>query len=776
MGKQVKKASLSKGRASWCVIFRHPVCRAPNGQSLRIRRGLGTREETTAKEMIAQLNDLLSDESWWSPAKRGEAAMRFDERVVRAFFDDMEPTDRDTWDERESVLPLPGGKDSNDGYARILMVGTTGSGKTTLVRQLLGTDPKTERFPSTSAAKTTVSDLEVILEDGPFRAVVTFFDRNLIRQYIADCVLTAIVSAAEGMSEPDIRRRFLEHADQRFRLSYVLGTFAESAASDELEDEDEDPDELFGDSPEVVNEDEHLLLRAKLDAYFVRVREFSEEYRARIVAAAERLGIDLANAPRPERDKLEETIEDEITRDEKFHSLIDDIHDDCEARFDQLAVGKLSKGKDGWPTAWRFESADREEFISTINRFSSNYAPHFGRLLTPFVEGIRVAGPFQPAWHSGTRPKLVILDGQGLGHTANSVSSVSTRVTRRYQICDAILLVDNAAQPMQAATHSAIESLVSSGHESKLILCFTHFDEVHGDNLVGFGARQNHVLGSFENVIANIAKTHGRYADRSLRASIPDRTLFLANVQKILDLKAKRTRNELQRLLHAVALTILPPEPVEYTPVYDIANLVLAIQKAAAEYHDHWRGSLSLGSRSGVAPEHWTRIKALTRRLGIFRQDEYDSLKPVADLIRILQSHLSQFLAQPLGWDPTLPPENEETHAAAIDLIRKEAFSRLHDFSRRRILDECISGWAEAYDYRGTGSTKLRARSIIELYSTAAPIPNEMPGPDANEFLNEMRTLAIEAIETGGGKMKGWSREEVASKSQETSAAPRTEN
>ncbi len=357
------------------------------------------------------------------------------------------------------------------------------------------------------------------------------------------------------------------------------------------------------------------------------------------------------------------------------------------------------------------------------------------------------------------------MTGQGLGHTADAVSSVSTRVTKRYQLCDAIMLVDNAAQPMQAATYSAVESLVASGHESKLILCFTHFDEVKGDNLVGFPARQNHVLGSFENVIANITKSHGRFADRSLRSAIPDRTIFLANIQKQLAPGARRTRDELQRMLTAVSATILPPEPVDYRPVYDVANLVLAIQKAAVEFHDRWRGVLSMGSRSGVAPEHWTRIKALARRLGIFKQDEYDTLKPVADLIRILQSHLSQFLAQPLGWDPANPPDDDESHAAAIDLIRKEAFTRLHDLSRRRVLDECISGWAEAYEFRGEGSTRLRARSIIDLYSTAAPVPNEMPGADANEFLDEMRSLAFESVEAGGGRMKGWSREDVSRES-----------
>ncbi|MGE3966461.1 MAG: hypothetical protein AB7I09_20365 [Planctomycetota bacterium] len=110
------------------MIFRHPVCKAPNGQSLRVRRALGTRDEIAAAELVEQVNTLLSDKAWRSPARRSEAERLFDDKVVRAFFDDMEPIERDTWAERESTLPLPGG-DANDGYARMLMVGTTGSGK-----------------------------------------------------------------------------------------------------------------------------------------------------------------------------------------------------------------------------------------------------------------------------------------------------------------------------------------------------------------------------------------------------------------------------------------------------------------------------------------------------------------------------------------------------------------------------------------------------------------------------------------------------------------------
>lgn len=56
----------------------------------------------------------------------------------------------------------------------MILVGPTGAGKTSLLRHLIGTDPEKERFPSTSAARTTISDTEVICavtED--YEAVVT---------------------------------------------------------------------------------------------------------------------------------------------------------------------------------------------------------------------------------------------------------------------------------------------------------------------------------------------------------------------------------------------------------------------------------------------------------------------------------------------------------------------------------------------------------------------------------------------------------------------------
>jgi hypothetical protein len=122
---------------------------------------------------------------------------------------------------------------------------------------------------------------------------------------------------------------------------------------------------------------------------------------------------------------------------------------EIEKRFDLLPPGIVTKTRQGWPLTWKGEwpVEKRREFITSISRFSSNYAPLYGRLLTPLVNGVRVAGPFSPKWKDGQTPKLVLFDGEGLGHTPKSSSSVSTGVSRLIEAADAVLLVDNAAQP-----------------------------------------------------------------------------------------------------------------------------------------------------------------------------------------------------------------------------------------------------------------------------------------------------------------------------------------
>src|SRR5439155_26504997 len=97
---------------------------------------------------------------------------------------------------------------SGDGYATVLLLGTTGSGKTTLVRQFMGT--VTEKFPSTAPGRTTVADQEFILRaSGDYEAVVTFMPRDLVVARVEDALADAALFHLQGRKRSAVERAFL---------------------------------------------------------------------------------------------------------------------------------------------------------------------------------------------------------------------------------------------------------------------------------------------------------------------------------------------------------------------------------------------------------------------------------------------------------------------------------------------------------------------------------------------------------------------------------------
>ena len=140
MANKTYKASKtrSQDRPGWSVIFSHPLRTDTRGKSgLKVRRGLGTKDDAEADRLVEQLNTLLGDSSWWSLDRRTEAEQRFDGTVVKAFFDKIEVGKIKSKDRRETIIPLP---KPEEGYVRVMLVGSTGAGKTTLLRQLIGSE------------------------------------------------------------------------------------------------------------------------------------------------------------------------------------------------------------------------------------------------------------------------------------------------------------------------------------------------------------------------------------------------------------------------------------------------------------------------------------------------------------------------------------------------------------------------------------------------------------------------------------------------------------
>ena len=740
----IYKASLSQGRQKLCVIFCHPMI-----EGVRVRRGLGTDNREEALAIIADINAMLANADFHKLGARELAERQFHKKAVSAFYDHdrLRAALVDPWEKRD-VLPLP-----SDSFSIVQIVGSFGVGKTTLVRQLIGTDHGKGSFPAWGKGKTTICDTEIICAPGDYSAVVSFASRDRILGYIEECVEAAVRAASEGLKDDVVSRRFLEHSEQRFRLSYILGKLAvQKAAKDEdgeLDFDEDDEDEADGEN-EITATTE--LTDREREANSKRLADWIDRCKtiaASVMSETEREMGTRQDELSPELvDEFFERLYKRLKGNEALNAIVDEVLDAVEERFSLLAGESVDTDNSGWPVRWQMTSSDRAEFLHRVARFSSNYERQYGRLLTPLVDGIRVKGPFKPAgWaDSAEVPPLVILDGEGLGHVSTTATVVPTSVTKRFELAHAILLVDTAETAMTAGPQALLRRVVVAGHEQKLAVVFTHFDQMKADTFAVGGAgaadKQNFVAASLEQAIAGLddALDSQTGASRRVRRQLAERVFYVGRLHERLDgdsKKTKGTRKALNRLLDFLVASGLPEAPTEATPCYDLAYLFPGIEKATGQFQD--------AMNNQIFGEHWKRIEALTKRFAKQWDDKYKHLQPVASLQTFLAERLAVFWAKPKSWKP--PSCSQEAKDVAIQKVTREFSSRVDKYVSERFRQDYLPAWSNAYDRSGPGSGRARARDVSAIDEEVAPVPSEERN---SKLFDDIRRLCREAIEAAG--------------------------
>ena len=742
-----------EGRGTWVLTFRHPVVKETDGKAgRRIRRSAGTPNDAEADRLVQQLNTLLADATLWSAASRETAAPRFDPIVVAAFYDVIELPLPDPWELRNQRLGLP---DEDDGYSRVSLLGAIGSGKSTFLRQVIGTDPKRDRFPSTSTSRTTTSDLEVIAADEDlYRAVVAFMPEAEARILVEECVADAALVIAEGRTSAEAARHFLEHREQRFRLKYVVGPLPREEAPVDWPLDDADAIDVEEDEPSLIDalDPDEKQRSAQLVASWLRD---IETLGRNSYAAFEELFGRLSDVESTERDDAVALILDEIERSESFRSLVDRVMDEISDRADDISAGEVERSGTGWPLIWTLTTADREAFIESVRRFSSNHAAEWGRSLAPLIKGIRLRGRFKPDWMTHV-PRIVWLDGEGIGHRPSVETSLPLTVTSRFDDVQLILLVDSATAPMQAASLAAMRAILAQGHHRKLALTFTKMDLMGGVNFPDLESRREFVRYSIDNALNALGESVGGSVGRDFRKLLSDRTFYLSRIHKELPDGARATRGEVQRIIDMASTAIRPWVPKPAAPIYDDALLVLRIQKAMELFHGRWDALLGLRVEPNVDRQHWATIKALTRRLARGTATRYRDLDPAGDFVALMTDQIGRYLEGPVEWMPANATEEERNEA--IGAMRRAVAVLMHEEGFRRLIRDRMMDWAKAFEVSGPGSTIPRARRIRDLYDSAAPIPNEAPTQAAHRFVTDLIDLVGTGIESAGGAVKSRTR------------------
>jgi len=620
-------------------------------------------------------------------------------------------------------MPLPPKIGKRGPIPRVLVVGGTGVGKSRFIQHLLQTT--SINFPMRGAGRTTVADTEIIVDDDNFSAVVTFYTENETREIVKENILEACAFAQrEKEDKAKIASKLLVDPDKRFRFNFMLGEWEHNTQEASQEDYDSDDEEQESDLDTDVTPGASRWVNL-------------EDCVMRVVSMSERALEGARNDLQPVSEQDEQVIDEywlQYIDQDQLDALAEEILEELERRL-CAATGQAS-----WPVIHRVQdTADKAEFFRRLRPFYQNNRKLFGSLVTPLVQGIRVRGRFAPpTWATTDQPSWVLLDGQGVGHEQNKLTKINRTIppelARKFSGADLICLVDRAVPAMTGDAPILLENLIVRGHQDRLSLIFTHFEDVEAPDL-DLAGRKAKVLEGLSNAIQGIGSLpKGQRV--LLERTAESRTYFLARLNRP-EIRHKPTQDQMKRICDHLRYCGEITFP-NSRPLYNEYQIASVLRTEIEVYRKDW-------SEAELASYHWKIMEALTNWIGHAYSDGYPrrNLYPGQDLSQRLVSAVSTALESPTEWHP-YKPEGPDDESRTLNAIRSMVGDRIDAYCRDALVRDPRTGfWLPAYEnISGPGTKVRRARTIARILEDRAQLPNEGLG----KFTKDVWQIVEETI------------------------------
>lgn len=531
---ELVKKSRSQNGKSWCVTFEHPFHKAAGGKKGQpVRMGLNTKDEEEAEKLRKQLHDLVADENFWTPKAKMKAKTLFDERVVAAVYGQREEPSFEGV--RDSCLPFQ----SEEGYANIQLIGERGTGKTVLLRQLLGLNGETEPFPAAGYSDSVRYEAEWLLADQEgYEAVVTFVPFMKVKAYVEEALVQAAMAYALESSEQKMIDALM---GKEGMLRSLIGFLPSSVSR------------LYGWIPSSYEK--------------IHLRRWAPYIKALQTEAA-RVRQELLS--KPDAAVEQEAFKEAWERDARCVQLAAVLAEEVERNFSMLEEGNIIYHEDDWPLCWRFKTKDRAYFLQVLHQLFGDDPAFDGKQLSSLVEGMRLKGPFRPLSHEGAVPKLMITERRITG------GHLSALQIEKITAADAAVLVEKGGA---LSPCSLWHEMVVTGQTEKLSIVFTDVDDISGNRLRTYEERCEHLLRSLNERIETIGDTWGEQAARMLTRVCRQNGLHI--IGRSADLQ---TVQSLHKLTQALEKSTIPKGESRVHPIYVSIAVSLAIHEGAKKF------------------------------------------------------------------------------------------------------------------------------------------------------------------------------------------------
>lgn len=480
----------------------------------------------------------------------------------------------------DKLLPIP------VNLPKIYLLGDTGAGKTTIIRQLLGTTKL--RFPSVRQTRTTIAVTEYVISKEPmYRAAIVFKPMTEVARYVHEILEQAIIRGyrsflARQLDANELEADLESSPDERFRLKFMLSEEQRARIASKLQ------------------EDIFPALQNWIDATF------------------------------PDEEELDVVID--LALEDGLVSRVNEIENEILYGISSLAAQVC--GLPVWPDREHFEIAERD-----LGSFVQKLKPILDAAdgsISPIVERARVRGNISADWTPDDM-EVVLIDGEGIGHDIkeSGKENLSSRHIDYFYVSDAVMLVEDSERPFIGGGKSALISLALNGYLGKTVIGFSKLDKIEGDRREQVGeARRGlrnllNALGDEQHISISEEKLDVRYFGEMNRDQ-PDRA----------------TQDEMINLLQSIKQNAAKGKPQFVQLEYDFELLAPFLDRATLEFREVWDRYLS---QYGPERKPWQTVKAFNFRMA-WGQDDYKDMKPVADLHSEIMAKLEGFIKSPTMW------------------------------------------------------------------------------------------------------------------------------
>lgn len=753
------------------ISFMSPTLKNKNNHTRQMTKSIKNINQDELTTILRDLDDLLNNfEKYISDYKSFiNSTKKYHEKAIEWAFEKTaiisEYNQKSVINSIEKIIPTI---DSNNNYIypANLFVGASGSGKTTFIKQLIGSINTS--FPATMQYNTTIGSMIAIIENHSqeLTATAKLINKSDLKNRLEHSYIQIIKEILIGKKQiiDILYENITIFDDKKVKLNYIISKddFINTHIILLLQEE----------SISVWNE----FLKNHKNYNFTIYKNFHENNSCDFFIS------------------FDEYIHDKISEN---NTIIDDILDIITLKIKKIIFDMYKYLKEKKDINVKIEIVDKKDIIlldektdfqypkiitlhlSNINEHTPKYntkniffkgLEYFSsanenkkeKTIFPLIEHLRIKGNFKPLWYNSNISKnyifnenYIIIDSEGVGHDISN-QSVSMEIRNIMSKSKIITVMQNASTQMEISFSKTIKTLIYNGWINKSKFCFNRLEAFDINGNYTTDSKLDLIKSNIKNILKDISNKEQQkiifsreiiYEDLIIEKSyyfeylnqifeIDEKNNYFfvplekrSSWEKIKNLNDKNLENILKyeyikyftdekvdfiyninKYLQEFIYTkdIFSIEDLKFknlNPIYRADKFTYVLQNINKLFLKEFINNLN------NCP--WQTIKAFNNRIaGNWSYREWRELKPESLLIDIINKNISEYLLNPENINDINKLNNRE-FIIIIDEFKQYITTDINELVERIIYFELLENcWKTGNEMKGEGTTYKRKKLI----------------------------------------------------------------